>query len=362
MSFVPSSSVLNSAVTLSFLHRLWLVVLFSQSLSFLHRLCLSSTVFADALSVEVTVGETLSVPVDHSWDRVHHDPNDPIHGQPRALNYNYKKLETEKAFAPWELTKNSVWPVPSGEVDCSVEDDQYLHGIGWRPMVWRSSGASTASNSYDAVDAPVERHDTTGRRIPPYDGDDAVLFGVLERLLDSVDGGGGDPSPPGAGAAPAPASPGGLERVDFLPHVEDVVALIAATTFPHLSSKLPLAGAVPNEVHLVLVVSTDGSSAGEESSESTDGGLRSPSAEAYALKIAANRFIAIAAHTRVGLLYGLESLAQLVKFDFVASMYYLPRVCSIKYDEPRYPHRGLMIDSARHYLPLGMRNPPIDDA
>jgi len=58
------------------------------------------------------------------------------------------------------------------------------------------------------------------------------------------------------------------------------------------------------------------------------------------------------AQTIYGVLRGLESFSQLVVFDFETSAYKIPTApCNI-WDSPRFPHRGLMIDTARHFQPL----------
>jgi len=58
------------------------------------------------------------------------------------------------------------------------------------------------------------------------------------------------------------------------------------------------------------------------------------------------------AKTVYGALRGLESFSQLVTFDFDAGLYVLKNAPIQIDDAPRFPHRGLMIDSARHFLPL----------
>jgi hexosaminidase len=58
--------------------------------------------------------------------------------------------------------------------------------------------------------------------------------------------------------------------------------------------------------------------------------------------------VRIDAGTDLGALHGLETLLQLISAD--ADGYYLPGV-SIR-DEPRFPWRGLMIDAARHFMPV----------
>src|SRR5688500_8151429 len=56
------------------------------------------------------------------------------------------------------------------------------------------------------------------------------------------------------------------------------------------------------------------------------------------------------APTAVGALRGLETFLQLVEAD--ATGYFVPGV-SIR-DRPRFPWRGLMIDSGRHFMPVDM--------
>jgi hexosaminidase len=68
--------------------------------------------------------------------------------------------------------------------------------------------------------------------------------------------------------------------------------------------------------------------------------------------------IKIRAETTWGALRGIETFSQLIWFNETDStadktamqMHYYMNVTTV-YDWPRFPHRGLMIDSARHYLP-----------
>jgi hexosaminidase len=69
--------------------------------------------------------------------------------------------------------------------------------------------------------------------------------------------------------------------------------------------------------------------------------------ESYGLDISAAQ-IKLSAPTTVGAMRGLETLLQLLEGD--RDGFYFPAV-SIS-DRPRFPWRGLMIDSARHFLPL----------
>ena len=53
-----------------------------------------------------------------------------------------------------------------------------------------------------------------------------------------------------------------------------------------------------------------------------------------------------------GALRGLETFSQIVSFDFEDETYYIPSTPISIDDAPRFPHRGLMIDSARHFETL----------
>lgn len=61
----------------------------------------------------------------------------------------------------------------------------------------------------------------------------------------------------------------------------------------------------------------------------------------------------ITAPTIYGALRGLETFSQLVYFDFDSATYKLSVGIPLSiHDAPRFPHRGLMIDTARHFLPI----------
>mmetsp|Transcript_19673 Transcript_19673/g.23397 ORF Transcript_19673/g.23397 Transcript_19673/m.23397 type:complete len:542 (+) Transcript_19673:41-1666(+) len=76
--------------------------------------------------------------------------------------------------------------------------------------------------------------------------------------------------------------------------------------------------------------------------------------ESYTLKIPTSGSATLEASTIYGALKGLETFSQAVQFDF-DNRYYsiadgnLPWIIN---DVPRFQHRGLMIDTARHFLPL----------
>jgi hexosaminidase len=77
--------------------------------------------------------------------------------------------------------------------------------------------------------------------------------------------------------------------------------------------------------------------------------------ESYQIQISASG-LRIKAETDLGAMHGLETLLQLLSAD--SGGYYFPAV-EVS-DEPRFPWRGLMIDSARHFMPLHVIRRNID--
>ncbi len=71
--------------------------------------------------------------------------------------------------------------------------------------------------------------------------------------------------------------------------------------------------------------------------------------ESYHLEVTPSRIV-LNANTGIGALRGIETFLQLLGAD--SSGYYFP---GIKIDDhPRFPWRGLMIDAARHFMPVSM--------
>lgn len=68
----------------------------------------------------------------------------------------------------------------------------------------------------------------------------------------------------------------------------------------------------------------------------------------------------IEAQTIYGALRGLESFSQLVVFDFDTSSYFIHNAPWSISDSPRFPHRGLMVDTARHFQSLSAIRQIID--
>lgn len=66
------------------------------------------------------------------------------------------------------------------------------------------------------------------------------------------------------------------------------------------------------------------------------------------------------AKTVFGALRGLETFSQIVVFDFDLEAYTIPFAPWSITDTPRFPHRGLMFDSARHFEPIATIKALID--
>lgn len=79
--------------------------------------------------------------------------------------------------------------------------------------------------------------------------------------------------------------------------------------------------------------------------------------EAYKLEIpaaarsrGAGANITLTADNQIGVFRGLETLAQLVVFNFSSGTYGIPQTPVQIDDSPRFPHREILMDSARHWL------------
>ncbi|MEX0686340.1 MAG: family 20 glycosylhydrolase [Balneolales bacterium] len=69
--------------------------------------------------------------------------------------------------------------------------------------------------------------------------------------------------------------------------------------------------------------------------------------ESYNLEVTDDKII-LKAETDLGALHGFETILQLIEVD--KEGYYIPSI--IIHDEPRFTWRGLMIDGARHFMPV----------
>jgi hexosaminidase len=73
--------------------------------------------------------------------------------------------------------------------------------------------------------------------------------------------------------------------------------------------------------------------------------------ESYTLEVSATA-ISIVAATNYGAYHALETLSQLIGFNYDAEQYEIRGSPWAITDAPRFPHRGILIDTARHFLPL----------
>jgi hexosaminidase len=83
--------------------------------------------------------------------------------------------------------------------------------------------------------------------------------------------------------------------------------------------------------------------------------------EAYVLTVPADGSPAtVTADTIWGAMYGMESFSQMVRFNFTTEAYSIANAPWQLHDSPRFPHRGVMIDVARHFQPLAAIRKMID--
>jgi len=82
--------------------------------------------------------------------------------------------------------------------------------------------------------------------------------------------------------------------------------------------------------------------------------------ESYELSIDDTGEIRLESKSIYGALRGLETLAQLIDYDFDTAQYYVQDAPWHIRDEPRFPHRGLLVDTSRHFIPLPFLRRTID--
>ena len=71
--------------------------------------------------------------------------------------------------------------------------------------------------------------------------------------------------------------------------------------------------------------------------------------------------ISLHAHSVYGAMRGMETLSQLIRYNFTTASYLIHTVpIDIKNDKPRFPHRGLLMDTCRHFQPLPVLKQLID--
>lgn len=85
--------------------------------------------------------------------------------------------------------------------------------------------------------------------------------------------------------------------------------------------------------------------------------------ESYKLQVPSHEkpdYAQLEAQTVYGALHGLQTFSQLCYFNFESSSIEVPMVPWTIIDQPRFPYRGLLIDTSRHYQPLAMIKKVID--
>ena len=125
-----------------------------------------------------------------------------------------------------------------------------------------------------------------------------------------------------AGSAEPPA---GLERA---------VERFRASAFPHRTAG-NLSDAAGSVLGTLSIAVTQNASAA----------LQLGVAESHSLRVpGANGSITLTAETQVGIYHGLETLAQLIRFDFDTMEYRVARSPVRIDDAPRFPHREILMD------------------
>lgn len=119
----------------------------------------------------------------------------------------------------------------------------------------------------------------------------------------------------------------------------------AALTFPHTTTATAPAGAIHALAFAVDDLNEDVPQFGMD--------------ETYTLSVS-RAGATVAAKTVWGALRALETFSQLATFDFATETYAVESCPWRVADAPRFPHRGLMIDSARHFQPLASIRAVVD--
>lgn len=81
--------------------------------------------------------------------------------------------------------------------------------------------------------------------------------------------------------------------------------------------------------------------------------------ESYELQTNGSNYV-IRAKTEWGALRALETFSQLVEWNSTTDQYFIDSYPFYIYDYPRFPWRGLLIDTSRHYLPLDIIRKNLD--
>jgi hexosaminidase len=143
------------------------------------------------------------------------------------------------------------------------------------------------------------------------------------------------------GTVTAPVASPGTFAFTAVPQFADLDGAIARYSkliFPHATTT----GAGSNAVTGVLIRVAN-----------TNVPLQLGVDESYTLTIPADGSAAtITASTYYGALWALETFSQLVRFNFDTGVYEIAHAPWYIKDAPRFPHRGVLIDTSRHFEPV----------
>lgn len=74
--------------------------------------------------------------------------------------------------------------------------------------------------------------------------------------------------------------------------------------------------------------------------------------ESYKLEVTADGEVRLTAVSSIGILHGLETFTQLFFQHSTGTFWYTPFAPLTIEDAPKFPHRGVMLDTARHWFPV----------
>eukprot|EP00041_Stephanoeca_diplocostata_P015802 m.303241 g.303241 ORF g.303241 m.303241 type:complete len:536 (+) comp20161_c0_seq1:90-1697(+) len=131
------------------------------------------------------------------------------------------------------------------------------------------------------------------------------------------------------------------------PFLEQAFARYTSLTFPHATtSGKSLASGITSLAITVKSLDDSFPQLGDD--------------ESYTLDVPATGNPTLSAVTVYGVLRGLETFSQLVTFNFETETYEIQGAPWSITDAPRFPHRGLMIDTARHFETIASIKKMID--
>jgi hexosaminidase len=121
------------------------------------------------------------------------------------------------------------------------------------------------------------------------------------------------------------------------PDLIDAVARFNAIAFPHRATGDPGSDAISS---LYITVADNNAP------------LQLGVDESYRLRMNSDPLVILNAPTYYGVLHGLETLSQLIYFNFTTGTYFIPSTPWNIADSPRFSHRGILVDTSRHYQTL----------